>query len=438
MLDNLRLYQVLNLKRTDASPEDIKRAYRKTAARVHPDRNPGDPDSTSKFQDVQYAYSVLSDPQLRGVYDSYGEQGLKMYESYMSFADSNSSEAGPGLPLGNPAQLLMVLCCALSVVVGLFTTQCILLYLKLQSDSYATTPLALTLIPLWIIEAVLLTGGYAYLVSGVRKGAGSEGLLGAAGMLAQTVLVLACQILLSVRLDGVASTLSFAVVFSPLYALEAINFLKAGFRLTPTAYEAEKAAGATLLPYGLHIAQTIAGPIARAATLVLLTLHFDGRIEDSSWAFLLLPLWLLLAFTLMVACASLRTVPTNEREQMVLVVARGRMMATLFVALLLLFANLRLDGAIDTWLPIFIFFFIFSGCFFCCCCCAVCVLQAVPKSSAQDVPNSDQYTYGERAGAQRSDANDCAPQRASSESPPSENAPLLPGGGTYRTPDGSA
>ena len=59
----------------------------------------GDPDSTSKFQDVQYAYSVLSDPQLRGVYDSYGEQGLKMYESYMSFADSGT-DGGPSLPLG--------------------------------------------------------------------------------------------------------------------------------------------------------------------------------------------------------------------------------------------------------------------------------------------------------------------------------------------------
>jgi DnaJ-class molecular chaperone len=41
---------------------------------VHPDRNRNDPDSTAKFQSVQYAYSVLSEPRLRSIYDSYGEQ----------------------------------------------------------------------------------------------------------------------------------------------------------------------------------------------------------------------------------------------------------------------------------------------------------------------------------------------------------------------------
>ena len=75
------------------------------------------------------------------------------------------------------------------------------------------------------------------------------------------------------------------------------------------------------------------------------------------------------------------------------------MLGTLFVALLLLFANMRLDMAIDTWMPIFIFFFLFSGCFFCCCCCAVCVLRMVPTPTAQDVPPSDAYTYAERAAA---------------------------------------
>ena len=61
------LSQVLNVARTDATPEDIKRAYRKAAARVHPDRNRDDPDATTKFQEVQYAYSVLSDPRLRSI-----------------------------------------------------------------------------------------------------------------------------------------------------------------------------------------------------------------------------------------------------------------------------------------------------------------------------------------------------------------------------------
>ena len=43
--------QILGLRRTDASQEDIKRAYRKAAARTHPDRNPNDSNATAKFQD---------------------------------------------------------------------------------------------------------------------------------------------------------------------------------------------------------------------------------------------------------------------------------------------------------------------------------------------------------------------------------------------------
>jgi curved DNA-binding protein CbpA len=48
-VDNVHLYQVLGLRRTDASAEDIKRAYRRMAVKCHPDRN-SDADSTAKFQ----------------------------------------------------------------------------------------------------------------------------------------------------------------------------------------------------------------------------------------------------------------------------------------------------------------------------------------------------------------------------------------------------
>ena len=57
-------YQVLGIPRT-ANGEDIKRAYRKLATQYHPDKG-GD---TEKFQEIQQAYSVLSDPQTRMQYD---------------------------------------------------------------------------------------------------------------------------------------------------------------------------------------------------------------------------------------------------------------------------------------------------------------------------------------------------------------------------------
>ena len=184
-MDNVRLYQVLNLSRTDATPEEIKRAYRKTAARVHPDRNRGDADATQRFQEVQYAYSVLSDPQLRGIYDSYGEQGLKMYESYMSFADSDGS--APYLPVGNPVTLITFLCIGLGLLVAIATALCVDLYLKLQGIS--TAPLSLLLIPLWILNALALGLLYVFLVAGARKG--TSNLLHPAGRITQLLLLIA-------------------------------------------------------------------------------------------------------------------------------------------------------------------------------------------------------------------------------------------------------
>ena len=70
-------YEVLGVQR-DASPEDLKRAYRKLAMEYHPDRNQGDKAAEERFKEVGEAYSVLSDPQKRQRYDAYGHAGQQM------------------------------------------------------------------------------------------------------------------------------------------------------------------------------------------------------------------------------------------------------------------------------------------------------------------------------------------------------------------------
>ena len=65
-------YKILGVPKT-ATEEEIKKAYRKLARKMHPDLNPQDKDAHKKFQQINEANEVLSDPEKRKKYDKYGE-----------------------------------------------------------------------------------------------------------------------------------------------------------------------------------------------------------------------------------------------------------------------------------------------------------------------------------------------------------------------------
>jgi molecular chaperone DnaJ len=69
-------YEILGVERA-ASPDEIKKAFRKAALQYHPDRNKGDPTAEEKFKEAAEAYEVLSDPEKRRVYDQYGHAGVR-------------------------------------------------------------------------------------------------------------------------------------------------------------------------------------------------------------------------------------------------------------------------------------------------------------------------------------------------------------------------
>lgn len=68
-------YSLLGVGR-DAGDDEIKKAYRKVAMKYHPDRSEA-PDAEERFKEVTRAYEVLRDPQLRRIYDTHGEAGLR-------------------------------------------------------------------------------------------------------------------------------------------------------------------------------------------------------------------------------------------------------------------------------------------------------------------------------------------------------------------------
>lgn len=67
-------YDILGVSK-DASPEEIKKAYRKMALKYHPDKNPGDETAEARFKEAAEAYEVLGNPEKRSRYDQYGHAG---------------------------------------------------------------------------------------------------------------------------------------------------------------------------------------------------------------------------------------------------------------------------------------------------------------------------------------------------------------------------
>ncbi|GFE62266.1 DnaJ C-terminal domain-containing protein [Geobacter sp. AOG2] len=68
-------YKALGVEK-NATPDEIKKAFRKLAVKYHPDRNPGDKASEDKFKEINEAYAVLSDAKKKEEYDTFGSSGF--------------------------------------------------------------------------------------------------------------------------------------------------------------------------------------------------------------------------------------------------------------------------------------------------------------------------------------------------------------------------
>ena len=95
MAEKRDYYDVLGVSRT-ASDEEIRKAFRRLARKYHPDSNPGDKQAEAKFKELNEAYSVLSDPKKKQIYDQVGMAGF------------DESAAGQGFGVVNVGTALQI------------------------------------------------------------------------------------------------------------------------------------------------------------------------------------------------------------------------------------------------------------------------------------------------------------------------------------------
>ncbi|XP_076328218.1 dnaJ homolog subfamily B member 6-B-like [Tachypleus tridentatus] len=83
-------YEVLEIQRT-ATPEEVKKAYRRLALKWHPDKNPDQKDLAEfMFKEISEAYEVLSDENKRRIYDQYGKEGLLSHQGHGADNDAHA------------------------------------------------------------------------------------------------------------------------------------------------------------------------------------------------------------------------------------------------------------------------------------------------------------------------------------------------------------
>ncbi|KAF9365025.1 hypothetical protein BGX34_011697 [Mortierella sp. NVP85] len=396
--DTVHLYRILGVPKA-ASPDAIRKAYRRLALRYHPDKvNPIEvPDHQTRFQEISIAYQVLSDPKKRRLYDKYGMSGVKMAESDV------------GSMLINMERTLYSTAITLTLVITL--TIVFLILLSRQVDGKADWNYFTVFTPIWILDLLIV---YTIFQMNAQKakddeeasnaldeeGGGQEPMtadqrddrrrqqikrckrdrsLVKLLRLTGVTLLTAFQVLIVMKANDPASVMT-VLVFVPYYICEFLDFTfttaRRALLLIPQASE---------LPFFKVLGYIFDGFWRRMifiAFTVLVTLRIDHTI-DCSWVIVFIPLYLpglwylkeLLQVTGSICCSPIEDSAIRSEQRLVLTI--NIVFWTVAIPLYTLIGLLvaRLDrhkfSLYQVLLPVYIILSILLCCSVCCMPCAI-------------------------------------------------------------------
>ncbi|KAI8824580.1 uncharacterized protein EV422DRAFT_520597 [Fimicolochytrium jonesii] len=409
-LPNRDLYAVLEVDRT-ADEDTIRRAYRRKALKCHPDKVGNTPENVDRFQLVQKAYDVLSDPKKRQVFDKYGERGVAMMDSM-----------GNVFPFVDPEFLLAV---NTFFILGSLLAALLIIFpalISVRADGRVSWKWSVVSIPLFILDACLLLVLWRLRASAepdaaVHHAEMNEGetfqerdrrekrkrMKASGSAFVKWLLFLLLQIFIIVRLDDTVDW-NWGIVFAPWFILEAVSFIDhiayvnrqiregaSDHMMDPDAETGEIANRKySTEEKAVLVFDEFRGWTLRIIQLAVLIPKFNGT-TDASWGLLFLPTWLwivveALSITLgvVVIKRAARRAGRSQIPELATIVTFRIVLASLIALFLYLFTGLLVkrlqNGGVPSpstaviLIPVFI---IASFVFCCCCCCGPCVVGCI-------------------------------------------------------------
>jgi len=294
--DEEDFYSLLGLER-DASPDEIKRAYKKQSLKMHPDKLAQrgltvTPEAQAEFQKMKEAYECLRDPHKKEAYDAIGSKGLKWIEDPMSMDPQELATNFVNASILDRSKIFAIFVAIVAIILYLPVIVC----LHVDGVFGPQSSWVLTLIPLWLAN---LLGLFSYsrllAMPSIPKpdDIPEEDWIDPLPMhkrifsSVRFLLIAIFEVLLALKLDDIIS-FGWAYVFAPLLLWEATNIYQ--------SWKVISSSDIGLLFQQAHeMQQTARQDLMKAACRILfetiLIVQFDTSL-DLNWWLTFLPFWI--------------------------------------------------------------------------------------------------------------------------------------------------